>query len=84
MNEEKKQNILQLIKAPEDQDIVYNRLLSICDLLDKHGEDDPLLDIVQNKVIEAIDWYERYCEESGFNLVWENDDQSEKPQSGNL
>jgi hypothetical protein len=84
MSAEKTNNILQLIKSSEDQDIIYQRLKSVCDLINKYEEDDPLLDIVQNKVIEAIDWYERFCEQNGFRLVWENDSAADEPQTGNF
>lgn len=57
--------ILTLFKSPEDSDIILSRLHSINDILNE-CEEDEVLDIVQNKIIEAIDWYTRYCDEFGI------------------
>ena len=67
MNKNKKINILKLFKNEEDNDIILSRLHSLNDIL-RDCEDDEVLNIVQQKILEAIDWYNRYVDESGFML----------------
>jgi hypothetical protein len=58
--------VLELFKSQEDQDIILNRLHAVNDILNEF--DDEMLDLVQTKVLEAIDWYSRYCDEVGFEI----------------
>lgn len=59
--------VLQLFKNLNSADIILNRLHGVNEILND-CEEDPYLDIVQNKVIEAIDWYERYCHSNGYEI----------------
>lgn len=66
-NQEKQNKILTLIKNDEDADIISSRLHSVVKILEECEEDD-LLDMVQTKVTEAIDWYALYCNENGYEI----------------
>ncbi|MBL7663662.1 MAG: hypothetical protein JNM93_00905 [Bacteriovoracaceae bacterium] len=57
--------ILKLYKSQEEQDVILMRLHAVNDILNECDSDE-LLDIVQNKIIEAIDWYTRYCDDCGY------------------
>ena len=63
--------VLKLFKNSVEQDVILARLSSVNEILN-HCEDDELLDIVQNKVLEAIDWYSRYCDINGFEVLKES------------
>jgi len=58
-------NVLKLVKDDYEADIILSRLHSISDVLSEM-ESDPYLENAHNKVIEAIDWYLRFCEDRGF------------------
>ncbi len=64
-----KAKILKLFKNQEEQDIILSRLYAVNDILNRYEEEDDYLDLVQTKIIEAIDWYSRYCDEHGFELL---------------
>ncbi len=61
-------NVLKLFKSTADQDIILARLMAINEILND-CESDEVLDIVQNKVLEAIDWYSRYCDINGYEVL---------------
>jgi uncharacterized membrane protein YjjP (DUF1212 family) len=64
---EKHTRILTLFKNKSDRDIILSRLHSVNDILND-CEDDEILNIVQNKVLEAIDWYGRYVDLCDFKV----------------
>lgn len=70
---EAKSNILQLFKNDADADIILSRLHAISDILNQ-CEEDIFLDQVHNKVLEAIDWYHRYCDEYGYQVYSEEEE----------
>lgn len=53
--------ILHLFKNNVDFDPIHSRLCSVSDLFNSY-EEDPMLELAHNKVLEAIDWYERYLD----------------------
>ena len=70
MKETTQNKILKLFKTEEDLDIIASRLHSISDIINE-CEFDETLDIVHTKILEAIDWYARYCDQNG-HLTWQS------------
>ncbi len=65
--------VLKLFKSTVDQDIILSRLSSVNEILNQ-CDNDEILDIVQNKVLEAIDWYSRYCDMNGYEVLKSHND----------
>jgi|GEM_PF-6260506 len=74
-------NILTLIKGDDERDVILSRLYSISDKLNSMAED-PYLDQVHNKVIEAIDWYLRYADVHGYDLFGEGQGENKGEYAG--
>jgi hypothetical protein len=66
-----KQKVLELFKNDEDFDPIASRLFTLSELLNNFEESDDCLEMVHNKVLEALDWYTRYCDRYGFKKWWE-------------
>lgn len=75
MENQNPNNILTLFKNPEDRDLILSRLNKLSDLFNEL-DDDSFLEMAHYKILEAIDWYSRYCDGCGY---YESDDQEEVP-----
>ncbi len=66
-----KLKVFELFKNGEDFDPIASRLYSLSEMLGEMDEADDCLDMVHNKVLEALDWYNRYCDRYGYKKWWE-------------